>query len=131
MLTRRAFVRTLALAASGLLLPAPVAALAEEPARRLWALDGTMLGATPRLVTARDMAEAARFAEAVSRVLALIQDGVAGIEALGHFRAPSLGAVDHFEIVDMPDPFQPFRPYSRRITLMSARSRPSYLRRTA
>jgi len=40
-LSRRSFLKTLAVGATGLLVPADVAA---EPARRVWALDRTMLG---------------------------------------------------------------------------------------
>jgi hypothetical protein len=54
MLTRRTFLKALALGAAGLALPAGAAEALVAPERRLWALDGTMLEpAVPRLV-ARD-----------------------------------------------------------------------------
>jgi hypothetical protein len=51
MLTRRTFLKALAVGAAGLALPLDAAEALVAPERRLWALDGTMLGAeTPRLV---------------------------------------------------------------------------------
>lgn len=160
MLTRRAFARGLALTAAGLLLPAPAAALVEEPARRLWALDGTMLGATPRLAGLSDaerkvfaeladagaffergmLDDAARFADAASKVIALLDQATKDFAVLLScdpltvatlVRQAEAGAVHQFECVPIPDRLAPFRPYSRRATLLTARSRPAYLRRVA
>jgi hypothetical protein len=44
MLTRRTFLKALAVGAAGLALPLDAAEALVAPARRLWALDGTMLG---------------------------------------------------------------------------------------
>jgi hypothetical protein len=44
MLTRRTFLKALALGTAGLALPAAAAEALVAPERRLWALDGTMLG---------------------------------------------------------------------------------------
>jgi hypothetical protein len=46
MLTRRTFLKALALGTAGLALPLDAAEALVAPARRLWALDGTMLGRT-------------------------------------------------------------------------------------
>lgn len=160
-LTRRAFVRTLALTAGGLLVPAPVAPPVEETARRLWALDGSMLGAgttaltlTPpggwwqvgdvgeasRFVKAIGMAEAARFADSASKVVGLLDQATKDFAVLlstdpftvaALIRQAETGAVHHFAYGTAADRLAPFRPYSRRATLMTARSRPSYLRPAA
>lgn len=133
MLTRRQFARGLALTVAGLLVPAPLAAAAEEPARRLWALDGSMLGAGPRLVIARDMSEAAQFAEAAGRVLLTIEDGVRAFEAWGQFRAPDPAAITHFvaRVEWWRDQAPAIKAAYRRERLLTARTRPAYRRRAA
>jgi hypothetical protein len=54
MLTRRTFLKALALGTAGLALPAGAAEALVAPARRLWALDGTMLGLRAPGLVARD-----------------------------------------------------------------------------
>lgn len=116
MLTRRAFARGLALTVAGLLVPAPLVAAAEEPTRRLWALDGGMLGARaapPLMLTEADRAllaalaevgetfqaealsQAVAFADAAGRVLLQIQDAT---RAYADFRAPDAEAIDRFSL---------------------------------
>lgn len=92
MLTRRQFARGLALTAVGLLVPAPLVAAAQEPTRRLWALDGSMLGAGPRLGSAlitisadmRELDTAMRFADAATRAMSTLDAGIRALEAVSH-----------------------------------------------
>lgn len=92
-MNRRTFLRGMLLAAAGLMVP-PLAL--EEPVRRLWALDGTMLGAEPEIATAETMAEAESFAASAGRVMALVEDGIAGFDQLPGFHAPTPETVEVF-----------------------------------
>lgn len=135
MLTRRQFARGLALTVAGLLVPAPLIAAAEEPVRRLWALDGSMLGAQPPMLMMplEDVLMAGEWARAADGSLWLIKSGVDAFARLSEFRAPSEAAIHDFGlavhrvIVDL----RTVKAADRRARLLTARSRPAYRRRAA
>ncbi len=90
---RRDFLKGLLLGAAGLAVP-PVAL--EAPVRRLWALDGTMLGAEAEIATAETLAAAEAFAANMGRVVLQLQDSIQAFDRLAAFRAPDPDAVDAF-----------------------------------
>jgi hypothetical protein len=106
-MNRRTFLRGLLLTAAGLAVP-PLAL--DKPVRRLWALDGTMLGAEaaqPEIVTVDLLTEAKAFqsnmesaaaawAESAGRVFDAVKEGVDGLNALMAFHAPTPETVDVF-----------------------------------
>lgn len=83
---RRDFLKGLLLTAAGLAVP-PLAL--EAPVRRLWVLDGTMLGGGAEIVTVETLADAEAFAAAAGRVLAFVNEGIAALELPTGFRAPA------------------------------------------
>jgi len=90
---RRDFLKGLLLTAAGLAVP-PVALAA--PVRRLWALDGTMLGGGARIATAETMSEAEAFSANAGRVMALLKKNMDALYPLAEFRAPDAETVEDF-----------------------------------
>lgn len=91
---RRDFLKGLLLGAAGLAVP-PVPPLAlAAPVRRLWALDGTMLGGGAEIATAETLAAAEAFVANTGRVVLQLRDSIEAFDRLADFRAPDAETVE-------------------------------------